>query len=154
MESQVNLQSFKFKIDKTKIIDLFDLKELKSIRSFPDSLNQNTFKLYIITLKEKIVYVGVTKRGIRSRLYTGLRANGEGGYHGYKWKNSSIGKIHVVALSNLNKDQMENLEAELVYLVRQKTGSWPLFQNEIHFNNKYVKGKETAQRIYSKLKRL
>jgi hypothetical protein len=152
MKSKINLQSFKFKIDKSKITDLFDLKELKSIRSFPSSLNQNTFKLYIISVKGKIVYVGVTKRGIRTRLYTGLNANGKGGYHGYKWKIATDGKIHLVGLIDLDKDQMENIEAELVYLVRKETGSWPLFQNEIHFNNDYSKGTKIAESIYKELK--
>lgn len=152
MKSKFVIQSFKFKIDKSKIVDLFDLKELKPIKSFPSSLNQNTFKLYIITVKEKIVYVGVTKRAIRSRLYTGLKADGKHGYHGYKWKISSEGKIHLIALSHLDKNQMENIEAEFVYLVRQKSGRWPLFQNEIHFNNLYPKGKEFAELIYQELK--
>jgi hypothetical protein len=47
---------------------------------------------------------------------------------------------------------VEGIEAELVYLVRSKTGRWPLFQNEIHFNNdNHEKTKEIALRIYRKV---
>lgn len=151
MKAKFIFQSFKFKIYKSKIVDLFDLKELKPIRSFPTILNQNKFKLYIITVKERIVYVGVTTSAIRSRLYSGLNASGKGGYHGYKWKISSGGKIFIFQFSRLNKIQMENIEAELVYLTRLKTGKWPLSQNEIHFNNKYSKGKEIAESIFKEL---
>ncbi|TDE05820.1 hypothetical protein [Flavobacterium sandaracinum] len=37
--------------------------------------------------------------------------------------------------SDEERSFVEAVEGELVYLVRQKTGKWPLFQNEIHFNN-------------------
>ena len=44
---------------------------------------------------------------------------------------------------------VESVEAELVYLVRNKTGKWPKNQNEIHFNNFEIeKAKQVAEKIY------
>ena len=40
-------------------------------------------KLYIVSIDNKPIYVGITKQSIRSRLRYGWSAKGEGGYHGY-----------------------------------------------------------------------
>jgi hypothetical protein len=39
-------------------------------------------KLYIASIKNKPVYVGMTKQSIRKRLRLGWSAKGESGYHG------------------------------------------------------------------------
>jgi hypothetical protein len=43
-------------------------------------------KLYIASVDEKPIYVGVTKQSIRNRLRFGWNAAGKGGYHGYAWR--------------------------------------------------------------------
>jgi hypothetical protein len=48
--------------------------------------------------------------------------------------------------------QIENTEAELVFLIRQKTGRLPLHQNEIHFNNEYIDGRILAEELYKATK--
>ena len=49
----------------------------------------------------------------------------------------------------MNEVFVESVEAELVYLIRKKTGKWPCFQNEIHFSNHNLKkAKEIALAIY------
>jgi hypothetical protein len=48
----------------------------------------------------------------------------------------------------LTKIEIESIEAELVFLIRQKTGLWPLTQNEIHFNNDFSGGKVFAKKIF------
>jgi len=46
-------------------------------------------KLYIVKHQSKVVYVGHTKQGLRTRLRQGFQAKGEHGYHGYQWRNLS-----------------------------------------------------------------
>tara|TARA_R110000868_G_scaffold411461_1_gene704394 strand:- start:1227 stop:1568 length:342 start_codon:yes stop_codon:yes gene_type:complete len=49
----------------------------------------------------------------------------------------------------VNEVLVESVEAELLYLIRKKTGKWTCFQNEIHFNNHNLKkAKEIALEIY------
>lgn len=36
---------------------------------------------------------------------------------------------------DIKRDVIEAIEGELVYLIRNKFGYWPKFQNEIHFSN-------------------
>ena len=46
-------------------------------------------KLYIASVDEAPIYVGVTKQSIRNRLRFGWNAAGEGGYYGYAWRHGS-----------------------------------------------------------------
>lgn len=43
-------------------------------------------KLYVVSIAEKPIYVGVTKQPIRNRLRFGWSATGAGGYYGYAWR--------------------------------------------------------------------
>ena len=105
-------------------------------------------KIYILTSNNKIVYVGYTGQSIGSRLNYGMRANGKNGYHGYKWK-KELDKVnlHVFVFEPFVKDEKETkkqkefveaIEAEIVFKVRNETGGWPKYQNEIHFNKFYT----------------
>jgi len=92
-------------------------------------------KLYVLKSGNEIYYVGVTSQSMSSRLRIGYRANGEQGYHGYKW----IGKIPraellVWCFTESDRSPVEAIEGELVYLVRNRTGKWPRYQMEIHFH--------------------
>tara|TARA_R110002051_G_scaffold256040_3_gene315119 strand:- start:279 stop:785 length:507 start_codon:yes stop_codon:yes gene_type:complete len=122
-----------------------------------------TPKIYILKHKDEIVYVGYASQPIGLRIGQGMRAKGLYGYHGYKWRN--VDKLELLVfvaektlIGNRAKADLpfiayaEAVEAELVFLVRDKTGKWPEFQNEIHFNNaKLEKAKKEAQRIYKLL---
>ncbi len=59
-----------------------------------------------------------------------------------------VSLVLVWIFDNYTENQLESIEAELVYLVRNKTNSWPRFQNEIHFNNNFAKGKKIATQIF------
>lgn len=119
-----------------------------------------TPKIYILKQEEEIVYVGYASQSIGTRLGQGIRANGANGYHGYKWKQALELILYVFVFDHLligkkNKEDepyvlmAEAVEAELVYLIREKTGKWPCFQNEIHFNNENLnKAKGIAAEIY------
>jgi hypothetical protein len=100
-------------------------------------------KVYIVSYSSRIIYVGTTRQGISTRLWQGLTATGKGGYSGYAWKELALKNrghaskwidLFVYCLDPDARDQAaEALEAELVYLVRHRTGKWPEYQTEIHF---------------------
>lgn len=115
-------------------------------------------KIYVLKVGDELVYIGYTGQGIRARLDGGLRAKGENGYHGYKWQNEKVLDLLVFMFEPFTEDAdsndeyklfVEAIEAELVYLVREKTGNWPRCQNEIHFNNeRREEVKKIAGEIY------
>ncbi len=121
---------------------------------------QRVPKIYILKQNEELVYVGYASQSIGTRLGQGIRANGGNGYHGYKWKQTEELQLLVFVFSQQLKGKKndadkpyillaEAIEAELVYLIREETGKWPRFQNEIHFNNENLeKAKEIAAEIY------
>jgi hypothetical protein len=117
-------------------------------------------KIYILKDKENIIYIGYTSQSIANRLRYGINPKWAKGYHGYKWKvHEKLELLLFVFDNKLIEDQnekdktfirfVESVEAELVYLVRSKTGKWPENQNEIHFNNFEIKkAKQVAEKIY------
>lgn len=118
-------------------------------------------KIYILKDGERVVYVGYSSQSIRARIDGGLRAKGENGYHGYKWQWEEELELLVFMFTpfvgNKEKDDqyklfVEAIEAELVFLIRQKTGNWPECQNEIHFNNfRREEVKKVAGDIFQKI---
>jgi len=95
-------------------------------------------KLYIVSVDEKPIYVGVTKQPLRNRLRLGWSANGESGYYGYAWRHHlKEANIDVWCHENAPDKNptldIETVEAEVVFLVRS-AGQWPLYQTEIHFH--------------------
>lgn len=100
-------------------------------------------KVYLITQGNEVLYVGYASQSVGLRLGQGFR--GIGNYHGYKWRHENEVQLHVFVFNQPltgNRDEdanyilhVEAIEAELVYLVHHQTGQWPLYQNEIHFNN-------------------
>jgi hypothetical protein len=48
-------------------------------------------------------------------------------------------------------EEVEVIEAELVYFIREKTSSWPKYQMEIHFHGASVLQMKTAKSIFGEL---
>jgi hypothetical protein len=95
-------------------------------------------KLYIVSVDEKPIYVGVTKQSLRNRLRFGWNADGESGYYGYAWRHHLTEAnidvwCHEDAPDNNPSLDIETIEAEVVFLIRS-AGQWPLHQTEIHFH--------------------
>ncbi|WP_273444716.1 hypothetical protein [Neolewinella agarilytica] len=117
--------------------------------------SQGLTKIYVLTSPAgEFVYVGHT---IRSIGQISLRSNTP---YNYKWLTvGSWEKLHLhVFLLEIDsavtdtKLYGEAIEAEVVWLIRSKTGYWPLGQNEIHFNNNFsTKSKEEARVIFDLL---
>lgn len=112
-------------------------------------------KIYVIKSQKDFLYVGYASQSLITRLKQGFRAAGKNGYHGYKWKKLQKVEVHVFVFPLLadtsakeSRLYFEAIEAELVFQIRTHTGKWPLFQNEIHFNNEFT---EEAKRIAGEL---
>src|SRR6266511_278132 len=48
-------------------------------------------KLYVVSVDQNPIYVGITRQPIRSRLRYGWNATGRGGYYGYAWRSEYPG---------------------------------------------------------------
>lgn len=125
-------------------------------------------KLYFIYYDKDILYVGEANTSIKTRFqrsctsYNHYITNGKarGGYKGYKWLNKTDNpvrklKVAVATFSEVydpddKRAFIEAIEGELVYLIRNKYGYWPKFQNEIHFSNCDGAG-EIAEEILKKV---
>lgn len=113
----------------------------------------NTPKLYVIYDSERIHYVGAATRRMSDRLRTGFNANGLHGYHGYKWKNhKSVLGLAVWALKGVPDEsawqELETIEAEIVFLCRLCTEQWPASQHEIHFHISTENHRKMALQIH------
>lgn len=107
-------------------------------------------KLYVISHNKKIIYVGITSQNIRNRLRMGFQASGKGGYHGYAWRR----KLKEVNMDiwydekGNSQDDIEAIEAELVFSIRANYRQWPKYQTEIHFHQSTSEHKKKAEKIF------
>jgi len=114
----------------------------------PD-VSDNLPKLYVVKHDKDIYYVGITRQDIRKRLRQGFSAQGEHGYHGYKWKNQNTAYLLIWSFPDSTQEHVEAIEAELVYFIREKTGKWPKYQMEIHFHGASESERQIAESILS-----
>lgn len=106
-------------------------------------------KLYVVSRQKEVIYVGVTKQPIRSRLRLGWQAKGEAGYHGYAWRHDGgEAALDVWCMDDASVEDpvrfMETIEAEVVFLVRA-AGQWPRGQTEIHFHSSSAEHRRIAK---------
>ena len=85
-------------------------------------------KLYIVSVDDSPIYVGITKQPLRNRLRFGWSADGRHGYHGYAWRHHYEKAVmdvwcHEDARGE-NTIDVETVEAEVVFLIRS-AGQWP-----------------------------
>jgi len=102
-------------------------------------------KIYAVTRGKNIIYVGHTTQPMATRLRQGLAATGQHGYHGYAWKKSARVGLTVWFFPGESPERIEAIEAELVYLIRSRTGEWPEAQTEIHFHRVSEDDKRLAE---------
>ena len=110
-------------------------------------------KLYTLAVAGKLVYVGGASQSMSARLSLGFRANGKGGYHGYKWKNlRNVLSLNVWSAEHDGRPatlrDFETVEAEVAFLCRRESGQWPEFQHEIHFYRSLPRHRDAATEIY------
>ena len=111
-------------------------------------------KLYTVAAAGALIYVGVADQPMSSRLTLGFRANGKGGYHGYKWKQLRS-RLNLTVWTAMIGDrratfrELETVEAEVAFLCRQRSGQWPAYQHEIHFYESDAGHRAAAEGVYS-----
>jgi hypothetical protein len=134
-------------------------KKMIEVETFEKPVTKNNLpKLYVVKDANSILYVGITCQSIASRLRGGFQAKGERGYYGYGWKDiiTPLDLFIFCFEGEEHKEEYkkaETIEAELVYLIRKKTGNWPKNQTEIHFHNtKKEEYQSIIDSIYKKIK--
>lgn len=119
----------------------------KGSRTFAGLASQRAPKLYVVARARPSdgriwpIYVGVTRQPLGARFRLGWFADGRTGYHGYAWRRAFTDAVVDVwsytppmgMSAAAAKTEIETVEAELVYLIRQG-GQWPEHQTEIHFH--------------------
>ena len=137
--------------------------------NFTHPITSSCPKLYVIRSMEKPRkwhYIGQTCQSLQTRLRAGLNPPVTAPY-GYQWAKNlgeeSVFRLDVLVFQqSFESDEhaerfIEGVEAELVFQIRTETKTWPLFQNEIHFNNyngKLNECSKVAQAIFLLLKGL
>ncbi len=91
-------------------------------------------KLYVIKNGSTFCYVGITSTPMAQRMRVGFNPQAGTGYYGYQWRNLQEIDMFVWA-TELAREEVEAIEAELVFTIKRRTGRWPEFQTEIHFHN-------------------
>jgi len=126
----------------------FDAK--KCAAKFSGLANTKLPKLYVVVADGELIYVGVTRRTMRARLYGGWNANGKNGYHGYAWRhNRTTADLYDWCQEDApegSSRDLETVEAEVAFLIR-RAGQWPEGQTEIHFHPSQKEHREWAARI-------
>jgi hypothetical protein len=112
-------------------------------------------KLYVASRHGVPIYVGITSQSMAARLRSGLKANGNHGYHGYRMRGQRDLDLDLWYLDGANpqaaRNELECIEAEVVYLSRQRFEQWPEFQTEIHFHASKRFHRDAAARILKHL---
>lgn len=111
-------------------------------------------KLYVISAKGSILYVGITRQRMSARLRLGFNAAGQTGYYGYAWRHKfTEAMLSIWAHENAPSEDpvrdIETVEAEVVFLARMFSGAWPLGQTEIHFHPSTDVHREVATTIWN-----
>lgn len=103
------------------------------IKRFVDPDTKKGNKIYLVAKDGLVHYVGVTSQPMSSRLRYGVKPSPKSGYHGYKWLKES-GYHDLVVWTFDDKEDIEAIEAEIVYFFRVQHDQWPKYQTEIHFH--------------------
>lgn len=144
----------------------FSVQDERGSSKFSANASSRMPKLYVVSSHDIPIYVGVTTQPMRKRLQQGWSANGQRGYYGYQWRFASTEaaevSLDVWCHLDAKKDtglfglplseaaDMEILESEVVYLIRQTTGQWPIYQTEIHFHRSGLSHRRAALEIMRK----
>ncbi len=134
------------------------------------ALQKERRKLYIIYHNKDILYVGEANSSILTRFqractsfnYAKTKGKSRNGYSGYKWLCKKVNPQRTLQVFTFNfneaedenRDFVEAVEGELVFLIRKNLNYWPKFQNEIHFKNvvgAYDKAKEILEKLFIKM---
>jgi len=127
-----------------------------SKKNFTEFAAKRGAKLYVVSRKSSLIYVGITTRSMSSRLRGGMKASGKNGYYGYSWRKKGGGfRLDIWGLIGCPRRKaslhLETIEAETVLLYRSKSGQWPSGQTEIHFHKSSEFHRSCARRIVTSI---
>lgn len=109
-------------------------------------------KLYVFASYNRLVYVGQTIQGMRTRLRQGFKADGTSGYHGYEWRKSlKQADLYIWCMTGGPEEKalaLECIESEIVFLCRKVYGQWPSCQTEIHFHESTQEHRNLAAQVF------
>jgi hypothetical protein len=114
---------------------------------FEKPVTQRGEKIYLIADENEIVYVGITRQSLRTRLRIGENPDKSTGYHGYQWLRKD-GRYRIIVFMDEALSDPEPIEAEIVYTIRKRTRYWPRAQTEIHFSNVDDDQRQIARNLY------
>lgn len=128
----------------------------KGTAHFSGIANWRKPKLYIVSVEDRPIYVGITRQPLRNRLRFGWKAAGDSGYYGYSWRHElTEADIDVWCHTDPSEENpdldLETVEAEVVFLIRS-AGQWPAHQTEIHFHQLSAVHRAAAASIVSHYK--
>jgi len=128
------MQHYDCRISKNRVVPArLDGREVPGFRC--PATRSGVEKLYVVKTGDEFSYVGITSQAMSARFRYGFNPNTATGYHGYAWRHLDEIDLYVWPARWLGRDQIEAIEAELVFLIREATGRWPIYQTEIHFHN-------------------
>ena len=117
----------------------FSVRGPNGISKFVELAASYKPKLYVVSVNENPIYIGITKQPIRKRLNYGWTAGGHAGYWGYAWRDK-FDKVNLDIWYHMDPPEensmldLETIEAEVVFMIRS-SGQWPQYQTEIHFHS-------------------
>jgi hypothetical protein len=111
-------------------------------------------KVYVFAAEGRPFYIGQTVQGMAARIRVGFKADGTGGYHGYAWRRElSSADLLIWCLQDVTEDSeindLESVEAEIVFQYRNHFGQWPQYQTEIHFHPTSQEHRRLASEIFT-----
>jgi hypothetical protein len=136
----------------------FEIEGPDRQRGFAGRATTAVPKLYVVSVDETPIYVGITRQRMQARLRIGWSATGKHGYHGYQWRREYPAAMLDVWYQlgappgvEVMRD-IETVEAEVVFLIRQ-AGQWPRWQTEIHFHESTAEHRAVAEAIWNQYRR-
>lgn len=135
--------------------DSYSVLSAMGKRTFLAPVTTRGPKLYVFSHGRSLIYIGQTVQGMSARMRLGFKADGTGGYWGYRWrKELAEASLHIWVLDGCDEDEefyaLECIESEVVYLYRSEFNQWPKFQTEIHFHESEETHRALAREIFNR----
>jgi hypothetical protein len=145
---------FRITIHSDRVPAPFEIAGPDGQRGFAGRATTAVPKLYVVSVDETPIYVGITRQRMQARLRIGWPQKPQHGYHGYQWRH----KLRAAVLDLWYQTDappgvegmrdIETVEAEVVFLIRQ-AGQWPQWQTEIHFHESTTEHRAVAEAIWN-----
>ncbi len=152
MASLINEYQIELILSKKKIIRIYDLINRVELKNFHDKLLEDSLaKLFVVKTEETFEFVGTTFQSINKAINTLLKSNDNSDHNRNDWLSDYKIQLSVFCLNDCSVNELNYMEAELVFLIKKVTDTWPNRQNEIHAKNIRANSKDIVQRIFSSI---